>query len=69
MNHLFEKTTLTIEPTLAVQIGLNESIFLKQLHYWIKKSKNHRNGKKWVFNTLEQWQKQLPFLVKELSND
>ena len=65
MNYLIEKTVLTIEPTLALKIGLNESIVLKQLHYWIKKSKKNHNGKKWVFNTYKQWKEQLPFFSEK----
>lgn len=61
MNYLVEKNTLTIEPTLALKIGLNESILLKQLHYWLRKSKKSSDGKRWVFNTYAQWQEQLPF--------
>lgn len=61
MNHLLEKTSLTIEPTLAKKVGLNESIFIKQLHYWLNKTKHNRDGKKWIFNTISQWQEQLPF--------
>lgn len=65
MNYLVEKNTLTIEPTLALKVGLNESILLKQLHYWIKKSKKSSDGKKWVFNTYKQWQEQLPFFSEK----
>ena len=65
MSYLIEKTVLTIEPTLALKIGLNESIVLKQLHYWIKKSKKNHNGKKWVFNTYKQWKEQLPFFSEK----
>ncbi|TLS99927.1 hypothetical protein [Aliarcobacter cibarius] len=65
MNYLVEKNTLTIEPTLALKIGLNESILIKQLHYWLKKSKKSSDGKKWVFNTYKQWQEQLPFFSEK----
>jgi hypothetical protein len=61
VNHLLEKTSLTIEPTLAKIVGLNESIFIKQLHYWLSKTKHKKDGKKWIFNTVMQWQEQLPF--------
>ncbi len=62
MNYLIEKTSLTIEPSLAKRVGLNESIFLRQLHYWINKTKHKKDGRKWVFNTTEKWHEQLPFL-------
>ncbi len=61
MNYLIEKTSLTIEPALAVSLGLNEAIFIKQLHYWLRKTKHKKSDKKWVFNTMVQWQEQMPF--------
>lgn len=52
-------------PTLATIIGLNESIILQQVHYWLKiKEKNQQDyidGHYWVYNTYEQWQSQFPF--------
>jgi hypothetical protein len=48
-------------PSLAKLIGLNEAIFLQQLHYWLIKSQHEYDGRKWVYNTFEEWQKQLPF--------
>lgn len=52
-------------PTLATIIGLNESIILQQVHYWLKikeKSKqDYIDGHYWVYNTYEQWQEQFPF--------
>lgn len=65
MNHLLETTTLQIEPTLAKIVGLNESIFLRQLHYWINKTNKTIDGKKWVYNSLEDWSKQFPFWHKD----
>ena len=44
---LIQKTALTVEPILAVKVGLNEAIFLKQLHYWLNRTKHIkkiRNG-------------------------
>lgn len=43
-------------PALAKAIGLNEAIFLQQLHYLLNYSKNYIEGKSWIFNTYEQWQ-------------
>lgn len=52
-------------PTLATLIGLNESIVLQQVHYWLKiKEKGQQDyidGHYWVYNTYEQWQEQFPF--------
>lgn len=62
-NLLIDEPPLLIQPTLAVLIGLNEAIFLQQLHYWLnpRLNKNKLEGCFWVHNTYEQWQKQFPF--------
>lgn len=52
---------LLILPELAAKLGLNETIFLQQLHYWLQDSKNVRDGHKWVYNTYDEWHKQFPF--------
>ncbi|KQC48507.1 replication protein [Geobacillus sp. Sah69] len=58
---LLDDQPLVILPQLAVAIGLNESIVVQQLHYWLEKSENVHDGYKWVYNTYEDWQEQFPF--------
>lgn len=62
---LFDTRPLIINPELACLIGLNESIILQQIHYWIEKKKesnsDFHDGYFWVYNTYEAWQKQFPF--------
>lgn len=58
---LINEPPLQVLPSLAKLIGLNEAIFLQQLHYWLIKSQHEYDGRKWVYNTFEEWQKQLPF--------
>jgi DnaD/phage-associated family protein len=60
-NLLLNDKPLIILPSLAEKIGLNESIVLQQLHYWLQESKNNRDGFKWVYNTYSDWKKQFPF--------
>ena len=48
---LINESPLQVQPSLAMAIGLNEAIFLQQLHYWIGTSRFVRDGKKWVYNT------------------
>jgi hypothetical protein len=59
---LIDEPPLQVQPRLAVAIGLNEAIFLQQVHYWLQKNvgKMHE-GRRWIYNTLSQWQEQLPF--------
>ncbi len=53
-NLLFDDQPLVILPQLALAIGLNESIVVQQLHYWLKKSENVHDGYKWVYNHSHQ---------------
>ena len=52
---------LLVLPTLAKEIGLNESIILQQIHYWLIASNHIIDGKKWIYNSYAEWQKQFPF--------
>ncbi|WP_199426942.1 DnaD domain-containing protein [Thermaerobacillus caldiproteolyticus] len=58
---LLDEEPLVILPSLAANVGLNESIILQQLHYWLERSTNVHEGHKWVYNTYEEWQEQFPF--------
>lgn len=58
---LIYEEPLLVLPGLAVEIGLNEALFLQQVHYWIQKSKHEYDGKKWVYNTYDGWAEQFPF--------
>ena len=58
---LLDEHPLVILPELAVEIGLNEAIFLQQIHYWLIKSKNDFDGQKWTYNSYESLQEQFPF--------
>ncbi|WP_238941809.1 hypothetical protein [Bacillus sp. REN10] len=58
---LLDERPLVIIPSLATKIGLNESIILQQVHYWLQSSEHEHDGRKWVYNTYEQWQEHFPF--------
>lgn len=58
---LISEHPLQVLPSLAVCVGLNEAIALQQLHYWLMKSDNVHDGRRWVYNSYEQWQAQFPF--------
>ncbi|OQM47511.1 replication protein [Anoxybacillus sp. UARK-01] len=60
-NLLLDDEPLVILPSLAKTVGLNESIILQQLHYWLERSTHTYEGYKWVYNTYEEWQEQFPF--------
>lgn len=52
---------LMVSPRLAVAIGLNEAIVLQQLHYWLGTAGKERGGRRWIYNTLSEWNAQFPF--------
>ena len=60
---LINEPPLQVLPSLAQKIGLNEAIVLQQIHYWLdpRLNKNVFQGKHWVHNRYEDWQKQFPF--------
>ncbi len=60
-NYLIDEYPLFVLPSLAAKVGLNEAIIMQQLHYWIGKSSHKIEGRKWVYNTYDAWQKQFPF--------
>lgn len=60
-NLLIDDQPILVSPKLAELIGLNEAIFLQQIHYWIKKSKHFYDGTYWVYGTHDEWQVQFPF--------
>ena len=58
---LINEPPLMVLPSLAVKIGLNEAIFVQQLHYLLQMSQNERDGRTWVYNTFEDWHAVFPF--------
>jgi hypothetical protein len=59
--YLIDEYPLIILPSLAEEIGLNEAIILQQVHYWMRHSKNVRDGRKWVYKTYDDWQDEFPW--------
>ena len=68
-NLLIEEPPLQVLPSLAVALGLNEALILQQMHYWLKVKQqssdkytdSFREGRWWVYNSVEQWKAQFPF--------
>lgn len=72
---LIDESPLQVLPSLACIIGLNEAIFLQQLHYWLKTSptKKEHEGRvrSWIYNTYHSknsgngnttgWESNFPF--------
>ena len=58
---LIDDYPIQVLPKLAKEIGLNEAIILQQIHYWLNQSSHNHDGKKWIYNTYDDWNKQFPF--------
>lgn len=60
---LINENPLQVLPSLAVALkNINEAIILQQVQYWVNRSENEYGGRKWVYNTIEQWKDQFPWL-------
>lgn len=46
-----------INPALACEVGLNESIVLLQIEYWISISDNWQDGRKWTYQSVRDMKK------------
>lgn len=59
---LSTQSNLVINSELAVKIGLNEAVVLRQIYYWLeineKLKRNYHDGKYWSYNTMENWKKE-----------
>ena len=58
-NIFYNEKPLVVNPELACLIGLNESIILQQLHYWIKMNRetgrNFHDGHYWTYGTVQEY--------------
>lgn len=61
-NLLFNEEPLVINKMSARVLGLNESIVLQQVHYWLeinRKAKiNFHDNRTWTYNSIAKWQKE-----------
>lgn len=61
MNLLISEPPLLFLPSLAKRIGLNKSIVIQQMHYWLIRSDHVFEGKRWIYNSVTDWLEQFPF--------
>lgn len=63
---LFNDPPLVVSPSLAVAVkSVDKAIILQQVHYWLLKSTNERDGRMWVYNSTKEWQEQFPFWTEK----
>lgn len=54
---------LCFDEEVAREIGVNCAVVIHQINYWLKKGYGKRiEGRVYIYNTYEQWQKQLKFM-------
>lgn len=59
---LIDDYPIQVLPKLAKEVGLNEAIFIQQLHYWTNgRTSKLIDGKRWIYNTYKDWEENFPF--------
>lgn len=62
-NLLLDDRPLVIQPKLIELLGdPTEAIILQQIHYWLVKNINYKDGYSWVYNSIKDWNKQFRWL-------
>lgn len=62
-NLLLDERPLIVLPSLAAGLqSLDEAVILQQMHYWIEKKQNYRDGRYWVYNSMGNWMQQFPWI-------
>jgi len=54
---LIDDYCIPVSSALACVLGLNEAIFVQQIHYWLKNKAVGKtvDGRQWVYNSMRQW--------------
>lgn len=62
-NLLLDDRPLVIQPKLIELLeDPTEAIILQQIHYWLVKNINIKDGYSWVYNSIKDWNKQFKWL-------
>ena len=62
-NLVLDDRPLVIQPKLIELLGdPTEAIILQQIHYWLVKNINYKDGYSWVYNSIKDWNKQFRWL-------
>lgn len=65
-NLLIDEPPLQVLPSLVKKLGnVDKAIILQQIHYWISKTDNIKDGHKWVFNSVKEWHDQFSWLSEK----
>lgn len=59
---LINERVLMVQPSLVMALGLQEALFLQQVHFWTSDGRGtEREGRVWVYNTYDGWHEQFPW--------
>jgi hypothetical protein len=57
---------LKFDLELARRIGVSEAIVFERIRHWCRGSSHVINGQRWIYNSFEDWKKQLPFSLRTI---
>lgn len=60
-SYLDKVPPIVVKPLVAAAIGLSEAIVIQQINYWLQRSTNIREDRRWIYNTYGEWAEQFPF--------
>lgn len=65
-NLLINEPPLQVLPSLAVKLeSSDKALMLQQIHYWLNRSNNIRDGFRWIYNSAAKWHEQFPWLSEK----
>lgn len=63
---LINEPPLQVLPSLAKKLNsVDKAIILQQMHYWLMKSTNVKEGHRWIYNSATKWHEQFPWLSEK----
>lgn len=67
---LINENPLQVLPSLAASLkNINEAIILQQVQYWLSRSTLEYEGRRWIYNTFDEWRAQFPWMSKTAVRD
>jgi hypothetical protein len=59
---LLDEYPIVVLPSIAKAVGLNAAVILQQLHYWLQRSANERDGYLWRYQSYRGWAEELGWI-------
>ena len=61
---LISEPQMQFLPTLASVLSTDSVLFLQQLRFWMNHSNNIQDGRRWVYNSIEEWRIQFYWISR-----